>query len=75
MDNKLGSPIIADDKLRVDAPLSFDEITKRFINKFGYDWCSNIDVTESVVDTFIDYLMSMPIEQFDYKGVNNLKCQ
>lgn len=55
--------------------LSFDEITQQFIDKFGYDWCSNIDTTESVVDTFVDYLMSLPPEQFDYEKVGNLRYQ
>lgn len=54
--------------------LSFTEITQRFIDKFGYGWCSNASVVESVVDTFIDYLMSMPTEQFDYEKVSNLRC-
>ena len=52
--------------------LSFNEVVDKFTAKFGVEWCSNINTTESVVDTFIDYIKSMSAEQFDYEKVNNL---
>lgn len=52
--------------------LSFNEIVNSFTTKFGYEWCSNIDVAENVTDTFIDYIKSVSKEQFDYEKVNNL---
>ena len=52
--------------------LSFKEIVNRFENKFGVDWCNNKQTSEQVADLFIDYIKSLPSEQFDYEKVDNL---
>jgi len=52
--------------------LSFTEIVDKFTKKFGVEWCANKLITEFVVSVFIDYLKSMPEEQFDYERVNCL---
>jgi hypothetical protein len=53
--------------------MSFTEIVNNFTEKHGKDWCNNSNVSESVADAFIDYLMSISSQQFDYEKVNNLK--
>jgi hypothetical protein len=50
--------------------LSFVEIVNNFTEKFGKEWCNNSLITESVVDTFIDYLKSLPAEKFNHEKIN-----
>lgn len=53
--------------------MSFTEIVSNFEQKFGQEWCNNKSITEVVSDTFIDYLKSLPEDQFNYEKVNNFK--
>lgn len=53
--------------------MSFDELVKEFQDKFGHEWCANPMSAESVVDVFIDFLLSADTEVFDWKRVNNFK--
>ena len=52
---------------------SFSELVKEFEIQHGSDWCRNPDVSEQVVDTFLDFLMSKSESEFAYWRVSNMK--
>lgn len=52
---------------------SFSELVKEFEIQYGSDWCGNPVVSEQVVDTFLDFLMSKPESEFAYWRVYNMK--
>ena len=55
------------------AKKSFIELVHEFEAQYGYHWCRNPDVSEQVVDAFLDVLMSKPESEFAYWRVSNMK--
>ena len=52
---------------------SFSELVKEFEIQHGSDWCRKPYVSEQVVDTFLDFLMSKSESEFAYWRVSNMK--